>query len=149
MIADTLKKLYVRDLTKLKEEIALYKNEENIWRIDQNILNSAGNLCLHLIGNLNTYIGVQLGNTGYVRNRPEEFALKNIPSQELINNIDKTIAMIETVMPTVSEDQFKSEYPLVVLDGKVLSTEYFLVHLATHLSYHLGQVNYHRRLLDC
>jgi uncharacterized damage-inducible protein DinB len=147
MVADTLKALYTRDLEKLKQELTLYSDEENIWRTDQNITNSAGNLCLHLIGNLNTYIGAELGNTGYIRNRPEEFSLKNIPRQELISKIDSTIAIIETVVGSLTEDQLKSEYPKVVFEGK-MSTEYFLIHLATHLSYHLGQVNYHRRLLD-
>lgn len=148
MIKDTLKALYIRDLAKLKQELELYTNEENIWRTDKNILNSAGNLCLHLVGNLNTYIGAELGNTGYVRNRPEEFSLKNIPREELISKIDGTIEVLEAVVGSLTEDQLKSEYPRGVSDGKE-STEYFLVHLAMHLSYHLGQVNYHRRLLDC
>lgn len=147
MLAETLKNLYVRDLTKLKQELALYSSEEHIWRIDHTILNAAGNLCLHLIGNLNTYIGAEFGNTGYIRNRPEEFSLKNIPRTELIGQIDSTITMLEDVVGSLSEDQLKSEYPQFVLTGKT-STEYFLVHLAMHLSYHLGQVNYHRRLLD-
>jgi len=147
MVTDSLKTLYTRDLAKLKQEITLYSSEENIWRIDQNILNSAGNLCLHLIGNLNTYIGAELGNTGYIRNRPEEFSLKNVPRQELINQIDRTIEMLEIVVGSLTEDQLKSEFPRAVADDKV-STEYFLIHLAMHLSYHLGQVNYHRRLLD-
>lgn len=148
MLSTTLKSLYTLHLGQLKQEITLYRNEANIWHTDRNILNSAGNLCLHLVGNLNTYIGAQFGNTGYVRNRPEEFSLKNIPRYELINKIDATIEMIEMVVGLITEEQFNSEYPQVVLDGKLVSTEYFLVHLATHLSYHLGQVNYHRRLLD-
>lgn len=147
MITDTLKTLYTRDLVKLKQELALYSSEENIWRIDQNILNSAGNLCLHLIGNLNTYIGAELGNTGYVRNRPEEFSLKNIPREELISKIDSTIAMVGPVLGSLTSGQLQSEYPQVVSEGPI-STEYFLIHLAMHLSYHFGQVNYHRRLLD-
>lgn len=147
MLNDTLKTLYSRDLAKLKQELELYNNEANIWRISGNILNSAGNLSLHLIGNLNTYIGAELGNTGYVRNRPEEFSQKNVPRQELISKIERTIEMLDAVLGSLTEDQLKSEYPQVVSVGKV-STEYFLVHLATHLSYHLGQVNYHRRLLD-
>lgn len=147
MVTDSLKTLYTRDLAKLKLEITLYSSEENIWRIDQNILNSAGNLCLHLVGNLNTYIGAELGNTGYIRNRPEEFSLKNVPRQELINKIDQTMEMLEMVVGSLTEDQLKSEFPRAVSDNTV-STEHFLIHLAMHLSYHLGQVNYHRRLLD-
>jgi hypothetical protein len=147
MVTDSLKTLYTRDLAKLKQEITLYSSEENIWRIDQHILNSAGNLCLHLVGNLNTYIGAELRNTDYIRNRPEEFSLKNVPRQELINKIDRTIEMLEIVVGSLTEDQLKSEFPRAVSDNMV-STEYFLIHLAMHLSYHLGQVNYHRRLLD-
>lgn len=148
MLTDTLKKLYARDLAKLEQELELYRNEENIWRIDKDILNSAGNLSLHLIGNLNAYIGTVLGNTGYVRNRPEEFSLKNVPREELISRIKDTIEMINSVLETLTEDELAEEYPQEVLGGK-MSTEYFLVHLAMHLDYHLGQVNYHRRLLDC
>lgn len=148
MLTDTLKTLYSRDLSKLKQELELYKSEENIWIVDKNILNSAGNLCLHLVGNLNTYIGAILGNTGYIRNRPEEFSLKNIPRQELISKIEHTIEMLNTVLSSITEAQLRSEYPQLFNDEKV-STEYFLTHLATHLGYHLGQVNYHRRLLDC
>jgi uncharacterized damage-inducible protein DinB len=147
MLTDTLKALFSRDLVKLKQELELYNSEDNIWRVDRNILNAAGNLCLHLVGNLNTYIGAELGNTGYIRNRPEEFSLKNIPRQELISKIERTIEMLDITLGSLTEDQLKSEYPQLVADNKV-STEYFLVHLATHLSYHLGQVNYHRRLLD-
>lgn len=147
MISDTLKALFSRDLKKLKDELALYQIEENIWRIDKDILNSAGNLCLHLIGNLNTYIGAELGGTGYVRNRPEEFSLKNISRNQLIDSIEQTIVMLEATLSTLTEDRIKGQYPISVLTDKV-STEYFLVHLAMHLSYHLGQVNYHRRMLD-
>lgn len=147
MLTDTLKTLFSRDLTKLKQELELYKSEANIWIIDKSILNSAGNLSLHLVGNLNTYFGAVLGNTGYVRNRPEEFSLKDVPRQELINKIEQTIEIINAVLGTIREEQLKADYPQPVFDGN-MSTEYFLVHLAMHLSYHLGQVNYHRRLLD-
>lgn len=148
MLTDTLKPLFSRDLVKLKQELELYTGEENIWRVDKDILNSAGNLCLHLIGNLNTYIGAELGDTGYIRNRPEEFSLKNIPREVLIRKIESTITVVETTLSSLAEEQLQREYPQEVLGNK-MSTEYFLVHLAMHLSYHLGQVNYHRRLLDC
>lgn len=147
MLAETLKTLFVRDLNRLKDEIQLYSKEETLWLIDKQILNSAGNLCLHLIGNLNTYIGAEFGNTGYSRNRPEEFSLKNIPRSVLISKIEDTISMLETIVGTLSEDQLESEYPQLVLADKT-TTQYFLIHLTMHLSYHLGQINYHRRLLD-
>ena len=147
MIKDTLKKLIIRDLEKLKEEIESYQNEEKLWYIEKNILNSAGNLCLHLVGNLNAYIGAEFGKTGYVRNRPDEFALKDVPRVELVDKIEKTIIMIETTFDMMSEDQLNEKYPAEI-SLKDASTEYFFIHLAMHLGYHLGQINYHRRLLD-
>jgi uncharacterized damage-inducible protein DinB len=139
--------LLTRDLTKLKTEIEAYTNEANIWRIEKNIANSAGNLCLHLVGNLNTYIGAVLGNTGYQRNRDAEFSLKNVPRTELLEKINDTIKIINDVVPSLSEKQLQEDYPMIVLK-EATSTEFFLVHLATHLGYHLGQINYHRRLID-
>ena len=147
MLTDTLRKIFNRDLAKLEEELGLYLQEENLWRVEGNVANSAGNLTLHLIGNLNIYIGAKLGNSGYVRNRPEEFALKDVPRTELICKIKETIQTVDVVLSGLSREQLSSEYPEIVLDGR-MSTEFFLVHLAGHLNYHLGQVNYHRRLLD-
>lgn len=148
MLTETLKKLFNRDLTRLKEEIEAYRNEANLWRIDQAITNPAGNLCLHLIGNLNTYIGATLGGTGYIRNRELEFSLKDIPKQQLINMIEETAKAIDETLEHLTNEQIDGEYPLLVFEEKT-STEFFLVHLTTHLTYHLGQINYHRRLLDC
>ena len=147
MLTDTLKTILSRDLLKLKAEIELYKDEKNIWLIDKGIANSAGNLCLHLIGNLNTYIGKELGKTSYVRNRDLEFSLKDVARTELVKNIDATVIVIQNALSKMKEDELDKEYPLLVFDKKT-STEYFLVHLVAHFSYHLGQVNYHRRLLD-
>lgn len=147
MLIETLKSLFTRDLLKLRSEIELYKKEDNIWKIEKNISNSAGNLCLHLIGNLNTYIGKEIGKTGYVRNRDLEFSLKNVPQKELLSKIDETILVIKISLDNLDESNLESEYPILVSDKKT-STEYMLVHLATHLTYHLGQINYHRRLID-
>jgi uncharacterized damage-inducible protein DinB len=147
MITEVLNSIMKRELLKLKTEVASYKDESNIWRIEKNIANSAGNLCLHLIGNLNTYIGAHLGKTGYIRDRDAEFSLKNIPRKELIQKIEDTVQMIDQVLPKLTLEELNNEYPIIVLKEPA-STEFFLVHLATHLTYHLGQINYHRRLID-
>lgn len=147
MLTETLKTLFNRDLNKLKSEIGSYKNEASLWIIDKSIANSAGNLCLHLIGNLNTYIGATLGGSNYIRNRELEFSLKDVPKQELINMIEATIIVVNETLDKITEEQLNSEYPMLVFQEKT-STEFFLVHLTTHLAYHLGQINYHLRLLD-
>ncbi|QBJ87303.1 DinB family protein [Chryseobacterium gleum] len=147
MITESLRSLYSRDLNKLKAEIEAYQNEENLWKTDKNIANSAGNLTLHLVGNLNHFLGTHLGNTGYVRQRDLEFSSKNIPKAELIEKVKATAAMIDSVLSHLSDDDLQKEYPLVVFES-AMTTDYFLIHLLAHLDYHLGQINYHRRLLD-
>jgi hypothetical protein len=147
MLTETLISLYKRDLARLKDEINAYRNERALWKTDREIPNSGGNLCLHLIGNLNHFIGAQFANTGYVRQRDLEFSSKDVPRGELVRMIEETIIAVEKGLRAVSEEQLKAEYPLLVFAEKT-STEYMLTHLATHLSYHLGQINYHRRLLD-
>lgn len=147
MLIETLKILFKRDLNKLKSEIDLYKDESKIWHIEKSIANSAGNLCLHLIGNLNTYIGAEFGKTGYIRNREFEFSLKDISKAELVSRVEETINVVDSSLNRLTNDDIKNEYPLLVFDKKT-STEFLLVHLTAHLSYHLGQINYHRRLLD-
>lgn len=147
MLVETLKMLFNRDLNRLKSEIELYQNESDIWKIQKGISNSAGNLCLHLVGNLNTYIGAEFGKTGYIRNRALEFSLKDIPRVELITKIEETIVVVDNALNNVSEDELKMEFPILVFENKT-STEFMLIHLTTHLAYHLGQINYHRRLLD-
>lgn len=145
-MTESVKSLFTRDLNQLKKEIESYQNEEAIWKIDKDILNSAGNLSLHLVGNINHFIGAILGNSGYVRNRELEFSLKNIPKTELILQIEKTIEVVHSSLDQLSEEDLKKEYPIEAL-GYPMTTEYFLIHLFGHLNYHLGQINYHRRLL--
>jgi len=147
MVIESLKILFNRDLNKLKFEIESYEFEKQIWVIDKNISNSAGNLCLHLIGNLNTYIGAEIGKTGYVRNRPLEFSLKDIPKAELISKIEDTIEVINKSLDSLTEKDLEQIYPQIVFE-KEMTTGFFLIHLSAHLAYHLGQINYHRRFLD-
>ncbi len=144
---DTLTQLFERDLKQLKQEIRAYVNEYDLWKTRGEITNSAGNLCLHIIGNLNHYIGATLGNSGYERNRPAEFSQKNVPSQQLLKKIDETVAVIKDTLPKLTDDDLHSEYPLE-MSGRNMRVGYCLVHLSTHLNYHLGQINYHRRLLS-
>lgn len=146
MLQSDLLEFFTRDLRKLKEEIAAYRDENDLWVVRGEIANSAGNLCLHLVGNLQHFIGATLGHTGYVRQRELEFSTKNVPRQALLDAVDETILMIETTLQRLGEADFEQNYPLEK-HGQVLTTGHMLLHLLTHLNYHLGQVNYHRRLV--
>ena len=141
-----LLKLFKRDLEKLITELEAYPSEESLWHVSGEIKNSGGNLVLHLIGNLNHFIGVKLGGTDFIRDRDSEFALKNVPRAEIIEKLRDTLAVLETTLPKLEAATLEQTYPLEVM-GYPMSTGYFLIHLYGHLSYHLGQVNYHRRLL--
>lgn len=147
MLLNTLISLFERDLNRLINEINLYENEEDVWRVEKSISNSAGNLTLHIIGNLNTYIGKELGKTNYIRNRELEFSQKNIPRQTLIESIKDTVKVIRETLIKLSNDDLQKEYPILIFTEKT-SVEFLLVHLTTHLTYHLGQINYHRRLIE-
>jgi uncharacterized damage-inducible protein DinB len=138
--------LFQRDLDRLKSELQAYASEESMWLITDGIANCAGNLALHLVGNLNHFIGEGLGQTGYMRQRELEFSQKNIPRSNIIEDINATKHMIETVLSQLNREDLESEFRRNPFDD-AMTTEYFLMHLLTHLSYHLGQINYHRRLI--
>ena len=144
---NAISKLFQRDLKVLYKEIEAYKNEADIWKVTEGITNSGGNLALHLVGNLKTYIGKNLGNIDYIRNREAEFSSKNIAQSELLTSILATEQIILQTLENISENSLSETYPEEVL-GYKMTTEYFLIHLHGHLTYHLGQINYHRRIIQ-
>lgn len=147
MLVDILRTLFDRDLHQLCHEIEAYQDERALWRVAPGIANSAGNLCLHLLGNLNAHIGAALGHSSYVRHRDLEFSARDVPRAELLAGIDATRRVVAAALTAMSAEQLAAETSTAVFEGpKPLA--YLLVHLATHLTYHLGQINYHRRLLD-
>lgn len=112
----------------------------------KNISNSAGNLTLHLVGNLNHFIGKVLGKTDYSRNRELEFSQKDVLKVELIKRIEDTRQVIVGTLAKLNEIELDNQYPLKVFDME-MTIGYFLIHLLTHLTYHSGQINYHRRIV--
>lgn len=146
MLKSTLLEIFERDLNKLIEEINLYKQEESLWEIKEGISNSAGNLCLHLVGNLNHFIGATLGQTGYIRYRDDEFNLKNILRSDLIININNCVLVVKETIEKLTVEDLNKDFPLEK-HGRIVSTTHMLIHLLAHLGYHLGQINYHRRLI--
>jgi len=136
---------YRRDILKLKEEVALFQHEADLWRKADGINNPAGNLALHILGGLNYLVGTLLGHTGYVREREKEFSARDVPKEKLITGLDELAAMVYKVLSGLSEEEFKADYPLDFL-GKN-SVQFYMLNFYGHLNYHLGQVNYLRRIL--
>lgn len=141
-----LSELFERELLKLRDEINNFKDEENIWRTANGITNPAGTLVLHLLGNLNYTIGTIIGGTSYVRNREQEFSLKGVPREKLVADIDGTIEVIKASLAGISQSKLEQTYPLEIWGQK--STSFYLTSFYGHFTYHLGQVNYLRRILE-
>ena len=146
MIIESSREIFVRDLVMLKEEISMYSEEKLLWITSGEIKNSAGNLCLHICGNLQHFIGAVLGKTGYVRNRDLEFTKKNVPVKELLKEIKTTASTVESVLQEIKDGDLYKPYPVNSF-GEGTLTHYVLLQLLVHLNYHLGQINYHRRLI--
>lgn len=138
--------LFERDITKLKEELNSFKDEANIWNTLPGVTNTAGNLSLHLIGNLNHFISATLGHTGYVRQRDLEFSTKGTPRATLVAELDAALIIVKQVLDSLSQEQLQQPFPFEIFGKR--ETEFYLLHFYGHLAYHLGQVNYLRRMLE-
>ncbi len=139
--------LFQRDLTKLQEELQAYRNEENLWIVDGQITNSGGNLALHLIGNLRQFIAADLGGFGYERNRDQEFGATGKSRTALLEELDVVKEQVEKSLVTLDPNKL-GDLSIHSFFGYQMTIGYFLIHLYGHFNYHLGQINYHRRVLD-
>jgi hypothetical protein len=142
----SVRQVILRDLDILEKEINTYADEASLWRVERGIANSAGTLCLHLCGNLQHFIGAVLGSTGYVRNRDYEFSARGLPKSHLLSEIAAARKAVEKTLSGLSPERLGQDFPIEMFGGRQTTT-FMLLHLAGHLNYHLGQVNYHRRLL--
>jgi hypothetical protein len=136
-----LKQIVTRDLRAVKRELEAYPDDASVWRAIPGTPNTAGTLALHLAGNVQHFFGSILARDGYVRNRDAEFARRDVPRSELLSGLDAAIASVERTLDGSSP---KGAYPEPIAK-RAVPTEAFLMHLATHLAYHLGQIDYHRR----
>jgi hypothetical protein len=144
MISSELAGLFGRDIARLIQELRAFPDTESIWKTVPGVSNAAGTLALHLEGNLREYIGRQLGQIDFTRDRPLEFSARGVARDELIARLDAVRASIPDVIAALSGAQLDATYPENVLKTP-LSTRQFLMHLLGHLNYHLGQVDYLRR----
>ena len=138
--------IIVRELTSLRQEVEAYPNDADLWRVVPGISNSGGTLALHLAGNLQHFLGAVLGGTSYIRSREQEFSARGLSRAEVVTEVNAAIAAVEQTFRHLGPADLASEYPEPVAKVR-LNTGEFLTHLASHLAYHLGQVDYHRRIV--
>jgi hypothetical protein len=136
----------VRELEGFKRELARFPDDESVWSTSSGVTNSAGNLALHVAGNLQHFVGTVLGGTGYIRNRELEFGQRSGPRENIYAELDAAIAVVRRVLPPISNERLEREFPEQVM-GMTFRTSTFLVHLCAHAGFHLGQAGYLRRVL--
>ncbi len=146
MLNNELAAWYERDIRRLIGEIRLFKQKDDLWKTKGDVKNAAGNLALHIMGGLNNLIGATLAKSGYVRDRDQEFSRKDVDTEALIAGLEALIPMIAETLNALTPEAMEEDYP-VFFDKPQTSVGYVLLQLLTHLNYHLGQVNYLRRLL--
>ena len=146
MNINDLQRVIIRDASTLIDELMAYPQESQIWAMPPGIKNSAGTLVLHLCGNLQHFVGAQFGATGYVRNRDGEFSRRDVSRADLLAECDAALLAVTRGFAGLTDADLAKPFP-VQLAGATLPTGLALLHMATHLSYHLGQIDYHRRLV--
>lgn len=145
-LPETLEQFLLRELQTLRREVEAYPDEESIWTLPPGAPNSGGTLVLHLAGNIQHYIGALLGDTGYVRDRDAEFSARGLNRARLLAEITAAESAVRSTLPRVTDDQLGEPFP-EPLRGHTIETGEFLIQVAVHLGYHLGQLSYHRRLV--
>lgn len=138
-------RLLARDLQSLQHEIAAYPDDAALWALPPGIANSGGTLALHLVGNLRHFIGAVLGGGTYVRDREREFTERGLSRSVVSAMVAETAREVMAVLSTLDPARLDAPFPLTVLETQLVTSD-FLLHLCTHLTYHVGQVDYHRRI---
>jgi hypothetical protein len=135
-----------RDLRALRREIEAYPDEDSLWLQPAGVPNSAGTLALHLAGNVQHYLGARLGATGYVRDRPAEFARRNVPRSEIVQEIEAARRSLAAAENRLGESDLTGDFPEIIGNLRFEAGDY-LIHLVSHFTFHLGQIDYHRRMV--
>lgn len=145
MIGEYLAAVITRDLKAVRREIEAYPDDSSVWKLPPGIANSAGTLALHLAGNAQHFFGAILGKTGYVRDRAAEFNRRDVARAEIVAQLDAGIAAVPKGLAQLPDAALAADFPEQIA-GHTVSTGEWLIHLAAHLTYHLGQIDYHRRI---
>lgn len=145
-LAADLLLMFRRDLRCFAREVELFPDDATLWRTVPGLANSAGNLALHVAGNLRHFVGAVLGGTGYQRQREQEFARREGTRAEVATILEAAVAEVEAGLAALTAASLEAPFP-GDLGGNQMSTRRTLLHLEAHLAFHLGQAGYLRRAL--
>ena len=147
VLRDTILRLIHRDLEAMQREVEGYPDDASLWKVVPGIENSGGSLALHVAGNLRHFVGAVVGETGYVRDRDAEFTTRNLTRSEVSRILDDAVRDVTSTFRAMDASIMNQTYPIKLGAGMALRNDVMLVHLAPHASYHLGQMDYHRRMI--
>lgn len=147
MLVESVAAILDRDLQALGREVEAYPDDGALWQLPEGVTNSGGTLVLHLTGNIQHFLGAHLAGTGFVRDRPAEFSARGVPRAALLRQIEAARSAIRYAAEKLTGEALELDFPEVV-GGMRVATGDYLIHLVSHFGYHLGQVDYHRRLVS-
>jgi hypothetical protein len=146
MLVESVAAILDRDLQALGREVEAYPDDGTLWQLPEGVTNSGGTLVLHLTGNIQHYLGARLADTGFVRDRPAEFSARGVSRVALVRQIEAARSAVRSAAGKLTGEALELDFPEVV-GGMRVATGDYLIHLVSHFGYHLGQVDYHRRLV--
>lgn len=146
MTGPMLAAVLCRELRTLERELNAYQSEEQVWLLPAGLPNSGGTLILHAAGNLQHFVGAVLGGSGYVRDRDAEFRRRDVPRAELIEELRRADRVVQETLGKLDAATLEEPYPLLIANRR-LNTGDFMGHLTAHLAYHVGQIDFHRRIV--
>jgi uncharacterized damage-inducible protein DinB len=146
MLLEAVAAILDRDLQTLRRQVEAYPDDDALWQLPEGAPNSAGTLVLHLTGNIQHFFGARLGGSGFVRDRPAEFSARGVSRAALLGQIEAARGAVRAAAKQVDDAALRRDFPEIVGGVRVTTGEY-LIHLVSHFTYHLGQVDYHRRLV--
>ena len=145
-LAEDVRRLLVREIDTLVREVSLMPTDESLWQTIGGVTNSVGTLALHCAGNLQHYVGAHLGRSGYVRDRPREFSARGLSRDEVVAELRRAREAVERALSSLPDTALEGEFPEAI-GGRMLPTRLFLLHIAAHLAFHVGQAGYLRRAM--
>ena len=143
-LTDSIVALLLRELRALRREVEAFPDERDLWRLLPGLANSTGTLTLHVAGSVQHFAGARLAGSPYVRDRVHEFAARDLSRERLLQEVEAAMAAVQQLAAALDGADLGRPFPETVAQLRIETAD-FLLHMCTHVAYHLGQVDYHRR----
>ena len=139
LIKETKRRLFEEGVVRIKKSLSLM-TEAQIWHRPNENSNSAGNLVLHLCGNVRQWLLTGLGKNPDIRTRQAEFDEKGpIATKALLEKLDQVMKEVDEMLDSLKPEDLTATH---LVQGYQENGVSILVHVVEHFSYHVGQITY-------